>query len=41
MMELRKNIKGCPQPLEISEAGHFVQEWGEGLAQKALEVFGL
>ena len=34
-------IKGCPQPLEIPEAGHFVQEYGELVADRALEAFGL
>ena len=33
-------IKGCPQPLEIPEAGHFVQEYGELVADRALEAFG-
>ena len=41
MMELRKYIKGCPEPFEIADAGHFVQEWGQKVAQKALDVFGL
>jgi len=41
MMALRKLIKNCPEPLEMADAGHFVQEWGEEVAQKALEVFGL
>ena len=41
MNGLRKLIQGCPEPLEIAEAGHFVQEWGDVVAQKALEVFGL
>ena len=41
MKALQKVIKGCPQPYEIAEAGHFVQEWGEAVAQKALEAFGL
>ncbi len=41
MMELRKYIKGCPEPFEIADAGHFVQEWGQEVAQKALDVFGL
>jgi len=41
MKALRKIIKGCPEPYEIAEAGHFVQEWGEAVAQKALEAFGL
>jgi pimeloyl-ACP methyl ester carboxylesterase len=34
-------IRGCPPPLEIAEAGHFVQEWGEPVAQAALRHFGL
>ncbi len=37
---LQKIIKGCPEPFEHAEAGHFVQEWGEVVAQKALEAFG-
>jgi len=41
MMGLRKYINGCPEPFEIADAGHFVQEWGEVVAQKALEVFDL
>jgi len=41
MKGLRKIIQGCPEPFEIAEAGHFVQEWGEVVAQKALEVFDL
>ena len=41
MNGLRKLIQGCPEPLEIDDAGHFVQEWGEVVARKALEVFGL
>lgn len=31
----------CPQPFEIAEAGHFVQEWGEDVAIKALAAFQL
>ena len=41
MMGLRKYIKGCPEPLEIPDAGHFVQEWGDIVARRALEVFSL
>jgi len=41
MMGLRKYINGCPEPFEIADAGHFVQEWGGVVAQKALEVFDL
>lgn len=41
MEALRKIIANCPPPLEIAEAGHFVQEWGETVAKKALEAFRL
>jgi pimeloyl-ACP methyl ester carboxylesterase len=41
MRVLRKYIKGCPKPFKIKEAGHFVQEWGDQVAKKALEAFGL
>ncbi len=40
MAYLQKQIRNCPPPLELPEAGHFVQEWGEEVAQKALESFG-
>ncbi len=39
MEELRKTIRGCPPALEIPEAGHFVQEWGEPIARAALAAF--
>jgi hypothetical protein len=41
MQHLRSLIQGCPDPLEIPEAGHFVQEQGQVVARKALEAFGL
>jgi pimeloyl-ACP methyl ester carboxylesterase len=41
MEELRRTIRGCPPPLELPEAGHFVQEWGAPVAQAALAAFGL
>lgn len=41
MEDLRTTLRGCPAPLEIPEAGHFVQEWGEPVAKAALEAFGL
>jgi len=42
MMEiLRGMIPICPEPLKIEEASHFVQEWGEIVAKKALEAFKL
>jgi pimeloyl-ACP methyl ester carboxylesterase len=39
MHALAKTIRNCPPPLEVAEAGHFVQEWGEGIARRALEYF--
>jgi pimeloyl-ACP methyl ester carboxylesterase len=39
MAKLRETIRGCPPPLEIAEAGHFVQEWGEPIAKAALAAF--
>ena len=39
MEELRTTIRGCPPPLELPEAGHFVQEWGEPVARAALAAF--
>ncbi len=39
MEALRHNIRGCPEPLVIAEAGHFVQEWGEQVAEAALASF--
>ena len=41
MMQLRSVINGCPEPMEISDAGHFVQEKGERIARQALMHFGL
>ncbi|MEO1474335.1 MAG: haloalkane dehalogenase, partial [Pseudomonadota bacterium] len=40
MDALRDNIKGCPEPMRIEDAGHFVQEWGEPIAEAALKHFG-
>ena len=41
MDELRGVIRGCPEPMKLSEAGHFVQEYGEPVARSALESFGI
>ncbi len=41
MVHMQALIKGCPEPLELPEADHFVQEQGEIVAEKALEHFGL
>jgi haloalkane dehalogenase/tRNA(adenine34) deaminase len=39
MRALQRVIRGCPEPVEMAEAGHFVQEWGEEVAQQALEAY--
>ncbi len=39
MKKLRQVIRGCPIPMEINSAGHFVQEWGEDVAAKAIDYF--
>ncbi|MBL8520178.1 MAG: alpha/beta fold hydrolase [Betaproteobacteria bacterium] len=36
MRYLHQQIRHCPPPLELAEAGHFVQEWGEPVARAAL-----
>ena len=42
MNVMRTVIRGCPEPLEIADGGHFVQESGGALiAEKALAHFGL
>ena len=41
MAFLRSQIKNCPEPMEVADAGHFVQEWGEPIAKAALEKFGI
>jgi haloalkane dehalogenase len=39
MAVLRAAIRGCPPPMVIPEAGHFVQEWGAQVAESALRAF--
>ena len=39
MRGLQKLIKNCPEPMILDNAGHFVQEHGEVIAQRAVEVF--
>jgi pimeloyl-ACP methyl ester carboxylesterase len=38
MAALAAGIRGCPGPWAIEEGGHFVQEHGERIAARALEV---
>lgn len=39
MHDLHESIKGCPEPLVLEHAGHFVQEHGEEIAKLAAHVF--
>ncbi|MEM1412604.1 MAG: alpha/beta fold hydrolase, partial [Pseudomonadota bacterium] len=39
MANMQKLIRGCPPPLEVAEAGHFVQEHGVLVAEAALAAF--
>jgi hypothetical protein len=41
MRSLQKCIHGCPEPMEVAEGGHFVQEWGGPIATAALKAFAL
>ena len=40
MQNLRQVLRGCPEPMVLPEAGHFVQEHGEGIARAAVGYFG-
>ena len=39
MKTLREWIRGCPEPMLLAEAGHFVQEHGEVVAAEAVRRF--
>lgn len=39
MRALRADIRGCPDPIVLPQAGHFVQEHGRGIAERAVEYF--
>ncbi len=39
MEGLRRLIRGCPEPLVLPHAGHFVQEHGDAIARAALTHF--
>ena len=41
MDESHSVIRHCPPPLEMENAQHFVQEWGEEVARAALASFGI
>jgi tRNA(adenine34) deaminase len=39
MRALRADIRGCPEPMVLPRAGHFVQEHGEPIARAAVGYF--
>lgn len=39
METLRAQIRGCPEPMVLAQAGHFVQEHGEEVARAAVGYF--
>ena len=41
MQALRNNIRNCPEPLQIDQGGHFVQEQGLEIALKAVDYFSV
>ena len=41
MQSLRRLIRGCPEPMQVADGGHFVQERGGPIAEAALRHFRL
>jgi len=39
MRRLQSQIRGCPEPMRLPDAGHFVQEQGRTIAQAAMRHF--
>ena len=39
MAQLQQTVRGCPPPVVLSQAGHFVQEHGAAIARQAVEYF--
>jgi tRNA(adenine34) deaminase len=39
MQALREGIRGCPEPMVLEQAGHFVQEHGQAIADAAVGYF--
>ena len=40
MRSLQHIIRGCPEPMVLEQAGHFVQEHGDAIARAAVGYFG-
>ena len=39
MQALHKQIRGCPEPIRVEQGGHFLPEWGQGIAEAAVRHF--
>ena len=39
MQQLRALIRGCPEPIRVEQGGHFLPEWGQGIAEAAVRHF--
>ncbi len=39
MRSLQKIIRNCPEPMLLPDAGHFVQEHGQVIAQRAVQIW--
>jgi tRNA(adenine34) deaminase len=39
MRQLQARIRNCPEPMLLPEAGHFVQEHGQSIAEAAVQYF--
>jgi tRNA(adenine34) deaminase len=39
MRKLQQNIQACPPPILLPQAGHFVQEHGQSIAESAVQHF--
>jgi tRNA(adenine34) deaminase len=39
MRALAADLRGCGEPMVLPDAGHFVQEHGEAIAEKAVAFF--
>jgi len=39
MRALQKSIRNCTEPMMLPDAGHFVQEHGQSIAEAAVQFF--
>ncbi len=39
MQTLHKLIRNCPEPIQVEQGGHFLPEWGQGIAETAVRHF--